>query len=104
MHTHAGDSDRAERTPRATARESAGVDVAGKADAPGQTGPMSPAQLLYLQRTAGNAAAVRALARARSVAPGGVGGRGDRLLQRLLVGDDPVEDSNDLRLAALSTG
>jgi hypothetical protein len=47
---------------------------------------MTPAQLLYLQRTAGNAAAVRALARQRSAA-------GPRVLQRdVTLGDDPVDD------------
>ena len=50
---------------------------------------MTPAQLLYLQRTAGNAAAVRALGRERPAA----GRRAARALQRVVtLGDDPVEE------------
>src|SRR5262245_15837475 len=87
MQTHEGDSHRAAHTPRATMGESADVDVAGKTGAPGRyTRRMSPAQLLYVQRTAGNAATTRLIARQRSASPRGAGGPRGRLLQRLVVG------------------
>ena len=62
---------------------------------------MTPAQLLHLQRTAGNAAAVRALARERSAA----GGRAARALQRVVTfGDDPVEELKQDRSRGLIYG
>jgi hypothetical protein len=85
MHTHGGDAKTASNTPPVATHNAASVH----ADVRGAAGPMTPAQLLFLQRTAGNAAAVRALARERSAA----GGRGARALQRVVtVGDDPVEE------------
>ena len=65
MQTYEGDSDRTARPQRAEAQ--------ARVPGPRRAGSISPAQLLQLQRTAGNAATAR-------------------LLQRLLVGEDPLED------------
>jgi hypothetical protein len=69
MQTHKGDSERAPRGQRGQ------VDAPGNAGLPGprRRGSISPAQLLALQRTAGNAAT-------------------SRLLQRYVVGVDPLVD------------
>jgi hypothetical protein len=79
MQSHEGDSERAVDTSPVKRPESASAPGPARTDA---------ARLLQLQRTAGNAAAVRLLGRERS-------GGGGRRLQRLLVGEDPLPELAD---------
>lgn len=97
MHTHEGDTEPAANAPPVATHDPAGVSAGTR----GAAGSMTPAQLLHLQRTAGNAAAVRALARERSAA----GGRAARALQRVVTfGDDPVEELKQDRSRGLIYG